>query len=89
MYWREANSDFDALDADWNYEPPRAEVFQQIDAPLYTVDADGWLTYYNDAAAALWGLRPNWVKPAGVGLGASTGRTAPSCRMTAAPSLRR
>ncbi|WP_232631424.1 hypothetical protein [Methylobacterium sp. Leaf118] len=50
--------DFDAPDSDWNYEPSRAELFRQIAAPLYTTDAEGWLTYYNDAAAALWGFRP-------------------------------
>ena len=43
---------------DWNEEPPRAEVFGQIDAAIYTTDADGWLTYYNEAAADLWGYRP-------------------------------
>ncbi|MBV9653945.1 MAG: PAS domain S-box protein [Acetobacteraceae bacterium] len=25
---------------------------------VYTTDADGWLTFYNDAAATLWGWRP-------------------------------
>lgn len=50
--------DFDAPDSDWNYEPSRAELFRQIDAPLYTTDAEGWLTYYNEAAAELWGFRP-------------------------------
>lgn len=50
--------DFDAPDSDWNYEPSRAELFRQIPAALYTTDAEGWLTYYNDAAAALWGFRP-------------------------------
>lgn len=50
--------DFDAPDSDWNYEPSRADLFRQIDAPLYTTDSDGWLTYYNDAAAQLWGFRP-------------------------------
>lgn len=50
--------DFDAPDSDWNYEPSRAELFRQIAAPLYTTDAEGWLTYYNDAAAELWGFRP-------------------------------
>ena len=50
--------DFDAPDSDWNYEPSRAELFRQIAAPLYTTDAEGWLTYYNDAAADLWGFRP-------------------------------
>ncbi|MHB2206449.1 PAS domain-containing protein [Methylobacterium sp. CM6257] len=42
----------------WNYEPSPAEVFEQLTAPIYTTDADGWLTYYNDAAARLWGYRP-------------------------------
>ncbi|WP_096483693.1 PAS domain-containing protein [Methylorubrum populi] len=50
--------DFDAPDSDWNHEPSRADLFRQIDAPLYTTDSDGWLTYYNDAAAQLWGFRP-------------------------------
>ncbi|WP_336491447.1 hypothetical protein [Methylobacterium nigriterrae] len=58
MYWSEPNPNFDAPGPNWNHEPSRAEVFQQIDAPLYTTDADGWLTYYNDAASALWGFRP-------------------------------
>ncbi|AWI87219.1 hypothetical protein C0214_01915 [Methylobacterium sp. DM1] len=50
--------DFDAPDSDWNFEPSRADLFRQIDAPLYTTDADGWLTFYSDAAAQLWGFRP-------------------------------
>jgi len=25
---------------------------------LYVTDANGWLTYYNEAAAVLWGRRP-------------------------------
>ena len=49
---------FDAVDANWNAEPTPAELFQSIDVAIYTTDADGWLTYYNDAAAALWGFRP-------------------------------
>lgn len=50
--------DFDAPDSDWNHEPSRADLFRQIDAPLYTTDTEGWLTYYNEAAADLWGFRP-------------------------------
>ena len=50
--------DFDAPHSDWNYEPPRADLFEQIPAALYTTDTDGWLTFYNDAAAELWGYRP-------------------------------
>jgi len=47
-----------APDQGWNYDPSRAELFRQITSPAYTTDADGWLTYYNDAAADLWGYRP-------------------------------
>lgn len=45
-------------DRGWNYEPARAQLLQRISAPLYTTDAEGWLTYYNDAAAELWGRTP-------------------------------
>ncbi|MGX9981705.1 hypothetical protein [Methylobacterium fujisawaense] len=45
-------------DRGWNYEPERAQLLQKISAPLYTTDAEGWLTYYNDAAAELWGRAP-------------------------------
>ena len=58
MDLEEIEYDFDAPDSDWNYEPSRAELFRQIPAALYTTDAEGWLTYYNDAAADLWGFRP-------------------------------
>jgi PAS domain-containing protein len=37
-------------------------LFKQIKAPAYTTDAEGWLTYYNDAAADLWGYRPELGK---------------------------
>ena len=48
----------DAPDQGWNYEPSRAELFKQFKSAVYTTDADGWLTYYNDAAADLWSYRP-------------------------------
>ncbi|MGV7031911.1 hypothetical protein [Methylobacterium symbioticum] len=48
----------DRPDRCWNYEPSRAEVFKEFAAAVYTTDAEGWLTYYNDAAAELWGFRP-------------------------------
>jgi len=47
---------------DCNDEPSRAEVFKQFEAAVYTTDADGWLTYYNEAAADLWGYRPELGK---------------------------
>ncbi len=50
--------DLSPPDRGWNYEPARAELLQKISAPLYTTDAKGWLTYYNDAAAELWGRHP-------------------------------
>ncbi|CAO4185140.1 hypothetical protein [Methylorubrum extorquens] len=50
--------DLSPPDRGWNYEPARAELLQKISAPLYTTDAEGWLTYYNDAAAELWGRHP-------------------------------
>ncbi|WP_336491860.1 histidine kinase [Methylobacterium nigriterrae] len=62
MYPDEADHVLDAPDRGWNYEPSRVELFKQITAPAYTTDADGWLTYYNDAAADLWGYRPELGK---------------------------
>ena len=46
----------------WNDEPSCDEVFKDFVAPVYTTDADGWLTYYNDAAADLWGYHPELGK---------------------------
>ena len=51
-----------ASDFGWNDEPTCAEVFGQIEAAIYTTDAEGWLTFYNEAAAALWGYRPELGK---------------------------
>jgi len=58
------NFDHERGNADryWNEEPSRAEVFKQFEAAIYTTDADGWLTYYNEAAANLWGYRPELGK---------------------------
>jgi len=54
--------ELDAPDQGWTYEPSRVELFKQFKAAVYTTDADGWLTYYNDAAADLWGYRPELGK---------------------------
>jgi len=53
--------DYTAMDLDghWNAEPSPAEVFDGSDAAIYTTNADGWLTYYNEAASNLWGYRPD------------------------------
>ncbi len=50
--------DFDAPGSDWNYEPPASDLFRLNPHALYSTDAEGWLTFYNDAAAELWGYRP-------------------------------
>lgn len=52
----------DSPDRGWSYDSSRAELFKQIRSPAYTTDAGGWLTYYNDAAADLWGYRPELGK---------------------------
>jgi PAS domain-containing protein len=54
--------DFVGPDRGWNYEPARAEMFRHFTSPVYTTDAAGWLTYFNDAAAELWGYRPELGK---------------------------
>jgi PAS domain S-box-containing protein len=34
------------------------ELLHALPAAVYTTDADGYITFYNEAAAALWGCRP-------------------------------
>jgi PAS domain-containing protein len=34
------------------------EMIDQVTAAIYATDAEGRLTYYNEAAARLWGFRP-------------------------------
>jgi PAS domain S-box-containing protein len=34
------------------------QVLESLDVAVYTTDADGRITFYNDAAAELWGRRP-------------------------------
>lgn len=60
--YADAVHELPAPDFGWNDEPSRDEVFEKIDAAIYTTDADGWLTYYNEAAAELWGYRPELGK---------------------------
>jgi PAS domain S-box-containing protein len=42
-------------------EPDRLdrELLESLDVAIYTTDADGRIDYYNDAAAQLWGRRPD------------------------------
>lgn len=34
------------------------DLLQALPAAIYVTDADGRITYYNEAAASLWGCRP-------------------------------
>ena len=54
--------ELDGRDLGWSSEPARAELFDRIESAAYTTDAGGWLTYYNEAAADLWGYRPELGK---------------------------
>ena len=38
------------------------ELLQALPAAVYTTDAAGRITFYNEAAAALWGYRPELGK---------------------------
>ena len=51
---------------------------------IYMTDAEGRLTFYNEAAAELWGCRPDLARASSAVLGSSTGRMARRCRTTSA-----
>ena len=38
------------------------ELVNVLPAPVYTTDAAGYVTYFNEAAAAIWGRRPEFGK---------------------------
>ena len=81
--------EFVGPDRGWNYEPSRAELFKQFKSPVYTTDADGWLTYYNDAAAELWGYRPELGKTRWCGSWRIFTTDGARCRSTSARWLSR
>src|SRR5262245_41028087 len=37
---------------------PSTEVLEALQAAVYTTDAEGRITFYNEAAVTLWGVRP-------------------------------
>lgn len=47
--------------ADWQ-SPPFHFILQALPAAVYTTDAAGRITFYNEAAAQLWGNRPELGK---------------------------
>src|SRR5215471_19837426 len=62
------------------------ELLNALPAAVYTTDAAGRITYYNDAAAALWGYRPRWrwrsrkIVPYAEWRPLASGRTEHACR---------
>jgi PAS domain S-box-containing protein len=49
-------------DIEWQFVPPADEVLEALPAAVYTIDAAGRITYFNQAAADLWGCRPELGK---------------------------
>lgn len=45
-------------------EPSFRAILDALPAAVYTTDAEGRITYYNEAAAELWGVRPDLGKAA-------------------------
>jgi PAS domain-containing protein len=39
-------------------EPLRMDLLQALPLAVYATDAGGWITFYNEAAVALWGRSP-------------------------------
>lgn len=62
MHFDDFDGGFGESDWGWNDEPSRAEPLPQIRSGVFTTDAQGRLTYYNEAAADLWGYRPELGK---------------------------
>ena len=49
------------------------ELLEALPVAVYTTDAEGWITYFNDAAVDLWGHRPSLEPTNGAGPGACIG----------------
>jgi PAS domain-containing protein len=56
------------------------ELLDVLPAAIYTTDAKGRITYFNDAAAALWGCRPRLNSDQWCGSWRLTGPTGRRCR---------
>jgi len=53
-----------------------------LPAAIYTTDAAGRITYFNEAAVELGAAGRSWAPASGAGPGSCTGRTARRCRTT-------
>ena len=58
------------------------DLLKALPGAVYTTDAEGRITFYNDAAAQLWGCTRRSARPNGAAPGASIGPMAGRCRMT-------
>ncbi len=65
--FRDVTEQFRAEAALREQERRFSEVLQALPAAVYTTDAAGRITFYNEAAVALWGLRPELGKSAWCG----------------------
>ena len=61
------------------------EFLNALPAAIYLTDAAGRITYFNEAAAAMWGRRPKLKSICGAARGGCFGPTARRCRTTLAP----
>ena len=60
------------------------ELLDALPAAVYTTDAEGRITYYNEAAAEMWGHRPRSARANGAARGSCSGRTERHCRTASA-----
>jgi PAS domain-containing protein len=66
-------------------DAPRPAAFlNALPAAIYMTDAAGRITYFNDAAATMWGRRPK-LNVDGAARGGCSGPTARRCRTMPAP----
>ena len=61
------------------------DVIRALPAAIYTTDAAGRITFYNEAAAELWGCRPELGKASSVDPGSCFGPTAGLCHTANVP----
>src|SRR5476651_2391823 len=60
------------------------ELLDALPAAVYTTDAEGRITYYNETAAELWGHRPALGSSDGAARGSCSGQTERRCRTASA-----
>jgi PAS domain-containing protein len=61
------------------------EFLNALPAAIYLTDTAGRITYFNEAAATMWGAGRNSTSICGAARGDFIGRTARRCRTTLAP----